>query len=107
MHRLVALAFIPNPNNYPQINHKDEDKGNNNVDNLEWCTAKYNMNYGSVKYAKAKKVVALNRKTNQIATYKSMREASVDTGVSMTMISNCCNQLRQNTKYIFYFSEED
>lgn len=49
IHRLVAKAFIPNPNNYPVINHKDENKQNNKVDNLEWCTIKYNNNYGTVK----------------------------------------------------------
>lgn len=47
IHRLVAMAFIPNPNNYDYINHKDENPSNNNIDNLEWCTASYNCNYGN------------------------------------------------------------
>lgn len=49
IHRLVAEAFMPNENNYTDINHKDEDKTNNRIDNLEWCTHKYNMNYGTTR----------------------------------------------------------
>lgn len=47
IHRLVAQVFIPNPDNLPQVNHRDEDKTNNVADNLEWCDAKYNINYGT------------------------------------------------------------
>ena len=48
IHRIVALTFIPNPNSLPCVNHKDEDKTNNKVDNLEWCDHKYNSNYNGV-----------------------------------------------------------
>ena len=47
VHRLVAMAFILNPNNYKEVNHKDENPSNNNVNNLEWCTNEYNVNYGT------------------------------------------------------------
>lgn len=59
VHRLVAEAFIPNPNGYKEINHKDENKANNCVDNLEWCDTKYNCNYGTRNARHSKPVVAI------------------------------------------------
>ena len=62
IHRLVAEAFIPNIENLPQINHKDENKRNNCVDNLEWCSSSYNINYGN---RKRKVINAVKKSINQ------------------------------------------
>lgn len=88
VHRLVANAFIPNPNNLPYVNHKDENKTNNHVDNLEWCTAKYNTNYGTgiercVKGRKdvlSKPIYQLDLNGNVIAEYTSATVAAKTLG---------------------------
>ncbi len=86
IHRVVAQAFIPNPNNCPQVNHKDENKTNNCVSNLEWCTAKYNTNYGSGKRRGANKeslpVVCMDLYGNEIKTFSSITDAKKQTGAN-------------------------
>ena len=64
IHRLVAEAFLPNPDNLPVVNHKDENKLNNNVENLEWCTQEYNVNYSSSNGRPGRKVICVE--TQQI-----------------------------------------
>ena len=96
VHRLMAEAFIPNPDNLLFVNHKDEDKLNNSLDNLEWCTAKYNSNYGTrnKRLSKTKINNVYNMKTVQCVetgkVYHSTREASRQTGIPNTNISGCC-----------------
>lgn len=91
VHRLVAEAFIPNPGNLSQINHKDENKANNEVDNREWCDAKYNANYGTrnkrTGEKQMKQVMCIETKT----IYSSLTEASRQTGLSIGNISSICN----------------
>lgn len=91
VHRLVAMAYLPNPDNLPQVNHKDENKMNNNVDNLEWCSAAYNTNYGG---AISKRI--RNRKDRKpvmcIETgvvYDSTSHAERETGISAGAIRWC------------------
>lgn len=90
IHRLVAEAFLPNPQNLPQINHKDENKINNCVDNLEWCDAKYNINYGKhnekvgKKHRKKVYCVELDR------VFKSIRLAAEEFNLSDSNIAKCC-----------------
>lgn len=93
--RLVAKTFIPNPNNYPQINHKDENSLNNNVDNLEWCTCEYNIRYRDLIERRAKKkcraIDVYDKELNFLETMPSGVEASKKYGVSKSSISQSCN----------------
>ena len=100
VHQLVARAFIPNPNGYTEVNHIDENKGNNTVSNLEWCTHQQNMRSGSCRErsSETQRKTHPNRKavicieTQQI--YSSMKEAQRETGISNTCISECGNHQR-------------
>ena len=123
VHRLVAKAFIPNPNNLPQVNHKDE---NNSANNLEWCTRSYNCQYGTRTKRIANKMKIINKgkhfskqtefkkgqntkkiiniTTNRI--YNSMQEAMQDTGVPVSNLCNCCKgKLKTAGGYIWKYQK--
>lgn len=86
VHRLVAEAFIENPNNYPIVNHIDENKTNNMASNLEWRTHKYNLCYGK-RLGKVRKPVIAITKQGEAERYGSVKSASEAMGVTPTAIS--------------------
>lgn len=90
VHRLVAQAFIPNPDNLPQVNHIDENKSNNSVDNLEWCTNEYNNSVGTVRERQGKahrKPVTAYVNGDKYKTFPSIGAAAQELGVDITAVS--------------------
>lgn len=106
VHRLVSIAFIPNPNHLEYINHKDENKLNNNVGNLEWCTLSYNNSYGT---AKIRRILTVGSCVEQLtldgyplAIYISASIASKLTGIPISGIKGCCaGRIQSSGGYIW------
>lgn len=109
VHRIVAQAFIPNPQNLPEVNHKNEIKSDNRVENLEWCDRKYNMNYGTNR-AKFSNTVSI--RVNQytmngefVREWKSAIEAQKFGGFCACRICWCCRgKTKQHKGYLWKYA---
>lgn len=107
VHQLVAQTFISNPDNLPQVNHKDCDRTNNNVENLEWCDNSYNVQYRE-KFGEAqnKPVLAINLATLEVSSFCSQSEASRVLGFNRSNISAVINGI-QKTVHGYWFTNDD
>ena len=116
MHREVAFAFLPNPNNLPFINHRDENPSNNTVSNLEWCTPEYNSNYGTVRERRRRKriedkyaipVVLYDYEGNVLKKYETLKDAALDNGVDRESVSLCCKGKSSSAKGLHFRYENE
>ncbi|ASJ80019.1 HNH endonuclease [Lactococcus phage PLgY-30] len=100
LHRLIAIAFIDNPKEKPCVNHIDEDKLNNSLDNLEWCTIKENNVHGARVERASKKcfksVIQLDLDGNALKEFESLKQAEQETGALASHISSCCSGERKS-----------
>lgn len=110
VHRLVAEAFIPNPDNLPEVNHKDENPSNCCLNNLEWCTHLYNSRYGirNIKIARAnsKVVLQFDLEGRFVKKYPSTMDVQRETGIGNSRISECCRGKRKKAGgYIWEYEQ--
>ena len=104
------MAFIPNPNDLPQVNHKDENKLNDCVSNLEWCDSKYNMNYGTAPQRRGeKKRIPVDQFTLDgefVKRWSCTSAAEKEIGVDHSHIARCCKgKLKTTGGYIWKYSK--